>query len=145
MECENFEYMLWFESLLFYGFDEQTALQKGDGDNGLLPSIVEKVILSKLTGRKSANAGKRNLVWLENGKRDELCVLPVLAEQVWDPLSRSQTARLVEFLHRLRKGYPTVLHGDNKYTQVPTVHASTWLAFQAPMLHLRRCFSRRSF
>lgn len=45
-------------------------------------------------------------------------LLPVLAEQVWDPLSRSQTARLVEFLHRLRKGYPTVLHGDNKYTQV---------------------------
>lgn len=43
--------MLWFESLLFYGFDEQTALQKGDGDNGLLPSIVEKVILCKLTGR----------------------------------------------------------------------------------------------
>ncbi|TWW74671.1 PAX3- and PAX7-binding protein 1 GC-rich sequence DNA-binding factor 1 [Takifugu flavidus] len=90
VECENFEYMLWFESLLFYGFDEQTALQKGDGDNGLLPSIVEKVILSKLT---------------------------VLVEQVWDPLSRSQTALLVEFLHRLRKGYPTVLHGDNKYTQ----------------------------
>lgn len=51
-ECDNFEYMLWFESLLFYGFDEQTALQKGDGDNGLLPSIVEKVILSKLAGRK---------------------------------------------------------------------------------------------
>lgn len=91
VECENFEYMLWFESLLFYGFDEQAALQKGDGDNGLLPSIVEKVILSKLT---------------------------VLVEQVWDPLSRSQTALLVEFLHRLRRGYPTVLHGDNKYTQV---------------------------
>lgn len=47
------------------------------------------------------------------------CVfVPVLVEQVWDPLSRSQTALLVEFLHRLRKGYPTVLHGDNKYTQV---------------------------
>lgn len=53
VECDNFEYMLWFESLLFYGFDEQMALQKGDGDNGLLPSIVEKVILSKLTGRKT--------------------------------------------------------------------------------------------
>lgn len=44
--------------------------------------------------------------------------LPVLVEQVWDPLSRSQTGLLVEFLHRLRRGYPTVLHGDNKYTQV---------------------------
>lgn len=46
-----------------------------------------------------------------------VCV-SVLAEQVWDPLSNSQTARLVGFIHRLIKGYPTVLHGDNRYTQV---------------------------
>ncbi|KAL6098652.1 paxbp1 [Pungitius sinensis] len=89
-QCANFEYMLWFESLLFYGFEEHSVLQKGDGDIGLLPAIVEKVILSKLT---------------------------VLAEQVWDPLSDSQTAGLVGFIHRLMKGYPTVLHGDNRYTQ----------------------------
>lgn len=37
---------------------------------------------------------------------------------MWDPLSSSQTARLVGFIHRLMKGYPTVLHGDNQYTQV---------------------------
>ncbi|XP_030601621.1 PAX3- and PAX7-binding protein 1-like [Archocentrus centrarchus] len=89
-QCANFEYMLWFESLLFYGFEENSTLQKGDGDIGLLPAIVEKVILSKLS---------------------------VLAEQVWDPLSSSQTTRLVSFIHRLLKGYPTVLHGDNRYTQ----------------------------
>ncbi|KAA8586923.1 PAX3- and PAX7-binding protein 1 [Etheostoma spectabile] len=89
-QCANFEYMLWFESLLFYGFEEHSALQRGDGDISLLPAIVEKVILSKLT---------------------------VLAEQVWDPLSNSQTAMLVGFIHRIMKGYPTVLHGDNRYTQ----------------------------
>uniref|UniRef100_A0A673ASQ6 PAX3 and PAX7 binding protein 1 n=1 Tax=Sphaeramia orbicularis TaxID=375764 RepID=A0A673ASQ6_9TELE len=89
-ECANFEYMLWFESLLFYGFEENSVLQKGEADISLLPAIVEKVIISKLT---------------------------VLAEQVWDPLSSSQTARLVGFIHRLMKGYPTVLHGDNQYTQ----------------------------
>lgn len=89
-QCANFEYMLWFESLLFYGFEEHSILQRGDGDIGLLPAIVEKVILSKLT---------------------------VLAEQVWDPLSSSQTAHFVAFIHRLMKGYPTVLHGDNRYTQ----------------------------
>uniref|UniRef100_UPI0037E9B37D PAX3- and PAX7-binding protein 1 n=1 Tax=Semicossyphus pulcher TaxID=241346 RepID=UPI0037E9B37D len=89
-QCANFEYMLWFESLLFYGFEENSTLQRGDGDIGLLPLIVEKVILSKLT---------------------------VLAEQVWDPLSSSQTASLVGFIHRLMKGYPTVLHGENRYTQ----------------------------
>ncbi|XP_062261808.1 PAX3- and PAX7-binding protein 1 [Platichthys flesus] len=89
-QCANFEYMLWFESLLFYGFEEHGTLQKGEGDASLLPAIVEKVILSKLT---------------------------VLTEQVWDPLSSSQTARLTGFIHRLIKGYPTVLHGDNRYTE----------------------------
>ncbi|XP_057677213.1 PAX3- and PAX7-binding protein 1 [Corythoichthys intestinalis] len=89
-QCANFEYMLWFESLLFYGFKENSKLQKGDSDIGLLPAIVEKVILTKLT---------------------------VLSEQVWDPLSNSQTTRLVGFIRRLMKGYPTVLHGDNQYTR----------------------------
>lgn len=47
--------MLWFESLLFYGFEEHSELDKSDGDIGLLPAIVEKVILSKLTGRAAAS------------------------------------------------------------------------------------------
>ncbi|XP_061904667.1 PAX3- and PAX7-binding protein 1 isoform X2 [Entelurus aequoreus] len=89
-QCTNFEYMLWFESLLFYGFEENNTLQKGDSDIGLLPAIVEKVILTKLTA---------------------------ISEQVWDPLSSSQSARLVAFIRRLIKSYPTVLHGDNQYTQ----------------------------
>lgn len=55
-QCANFEYMLWFESLLFYGFEEHSTLQRGDGDISLLPSIVEKVILSKLTGSKTCTA-----------------------------------------------------------------------------------------
>lgn len=90
VECANFEYMVWFESLLFYGCEDQGVLQKVDVDINLLPAIVEKVLLSKLS---------------------------VLAEQVWDPLSGSQTVRLVGFIRRLMKGYPTVLHGDNRYTQ----------------------------
>ncbi|XP_077361282.1 PAX3- and PAX7-binding protein 1 [Festucalex cinctus] len=90
VQCANFEYMLWFETLLFYGFEETSTLQKGDSDIGLLPAIVEKVVLTKLT---------------------------VLVEQVWDPLSNSQTARLVGFIRRLMKGYPTALHGDNQYTR----------------------------
>lgn len=42
--------MLWFESLLFYGCEEQEQ-EKDDVDIALLPTIVEKVILPKLTGR----------------------------------------------------------------------------------------------
>lgn len=89
-DCANFEYMLWFESLLFYGCEEHSSMQRGDVDVNLLPAIVERVILPKLA---------------------------VLAEQVWDPLSCSQTARLVAFVRRLIKGYPTVLNGDNRNTQ----------------------------
>lgn len=118
-QCANFEYMLWFESLLFYGFEEHSALEKSDGDIGLLPSIVEKVIVSKLTGaetrRRRLNRPKEQT---EVSLRLFVCG-SVLAEQVWDPLSSSQTATLVGFIHRLMKGYPTVLHGDNQYTQVP--------------------------
>uniref|UniRef100_A0A673HHQ0 PAX3- and PAX7-binding protein 1-like n=1 Tax=Sinocyclocheilus rhinocerous TaxID=307959 RepID=A0A673HHQ0_9TELE len=91
VECPNFEYMLWFESLLFYGCGEQSALKKEeDTDNSLLPAIVERVLLPKLA---------------------------VLTDQVWDPLSSSQTSRLVTFMQRLIKDYPTVLHGDNRNTQ----------------------------
>ncbi|XP_052423276.1 PAX3- and PAX7-binding protein 1 [Carassius gibelio] len=91
VECPNFEYMLWFESLLFYGCEEQSALKKEkDIDNNLLPAIVERVLLPKLA---------------------------VLMDQVWDPLSSSQTYRLVTFMQRLIKDYPTVLHGENRNTQ----------------------------
>lgn len=41
--------MLWFESLLFYGCEEREQ-EKDDADVALLPTIVEKVILPKLTG-----------------------------------------------------------------------------------------------
>lgn len=51
VECPNFENMLWFESLLFYGCDGQSGMkQEEDVDNGLLPAIVERIILPKLAG-----------------------------------------------------------------------------------------------
>ena len=59
-ECANFEYMLWFESLLFYGCDD-SRLQKGDVDINLLPAMVEKVILNKLAG-KETNTYRRYFV-----------------------------------------------------------------------------------
>ena len=43
--------MLWFESLLFYGCEEQGPLRAGDVDVNLLPAIVEKVLISKLSGK----------------------------------------------------------------------------------------------
>uniref|UniRef100_UPI00398ED117 PAX3- and PAX7-binding protein 1 isoform X2 n=1 Tax=Pristiophorus japonicus TaxID=55135 RepID=UPI00398ED117 len=90
LNSRDFESMLWFESLLFYGCEEGQDPQLDDVDTYLLPAIVEKVVLPKLTG---------------------------LAENVWDPLSSSQTSRLVKLILKLVEGYPSVVNGENKYTQ----------------------------
>uniref|UniRef100_A0A3P8Y055 GCF C-terminal domain-containing protein n=1 Tax=Esox lucius TaxID=8010 RepID=A0A3P8Y055_ESOLU len=111
-KCANFEYMGWFESLLFYGCEEQSGMNRGDVDINLLPSIVERVLLPKLA---------------------------VLADQVWDPLSSSQTARLVSFLSRLIKGYPTVLNGDNRNTQVRPCSRMKLCFARSLLIHLRLC------
>lgn len=57
--------MLWFESLLFYGCEEQEQ-EKDDADISLLPTIVERVVLPKLTGiilKKKKNKGGGEGSW----------------------------------------------------------------------------------
>ncbi|KAG8136565.1 hypothetical protein E2320_005134 [Naja naja] len=88
-KCQDFESMLWFESLLFYGCEEYDQ-EKDDADVSLLPTIVERVLLPKLT---------------------------VLAENVWDPFSTTQTSRMIAITQKLINGYPTVVHAENKNTQ----------------------------
>ncbi|KAM4699586.1 PAX3- and PAX7-binding protein 1 [Discoglossus pictus] len=88
-KCHDFESMMWFESLLFYGCEEK-EYDKEDADVVLLPSIVEKVILPKLAG---------------------------VAENVWDPFSTTQTNRLAAIVQKLINGYPTVLNSENKNTE----------------------------
>ncbi|XP_074989187.1 PAX3- and PAX7-binding protein 1 isoform X2 [Caretta caretta] len=88
-KCQDFESMLWFESLLFYGCEEQEQ-EKDDADISLLPTIVERVVLPKLT---------------------------VLAESMWDPFSTTQTSRMVAVTQKLVNGYPSVVNAENKNTQ----------------------------
>ncbi|XP_072254311.1 PAX3- and PAX7-binding protein 1 isoform X2 [Pyxicephalus adspersus] len=87
-KCRDFESMMWFECLLFYGCDENA--DKEDADVALLPSLVEKVILPKLTG---------------------------VAENVWDPFSSTQTNRLAAVMQKLIIGFPTVVNSENKNTE----------------------------
>lgn len=89
-KCRDFETMLWFESLLFYGCEEREQ-EREDVDIALLPTIVEKVILPKLT---------------------------VIAESMWDPFSTTQTSRMVGITLKLVNGYPSVANAENKNTQV---------------------------
>ncbi|XP_040279134.1 PAX3- and PAX7-binding protein 1 isoform X1 [Bufo bufo] len=88
-KCRDFEGMSWFESLLFYGCEEK-EYDKEDADILLLPSLVEKVILPKLA---------------------------VIAENLWDPFSTTQTNRLAAVFQKLINGYPTVVNSDNKNTE----------------------------
>ncbi|KAI6078634.1 PAX3- and PAX7-binding protein 1 [Aix galericulata] len=88
-KCRDFETMLWFESLLFYGCEEQEQ-EKDDADISLLPTIVERVVLPKLT---------------------------VISENIWDPFSTTQTSRMVAIVQKLVDGYPSVVNAENKNTQ----------------------------
>lgn len=49
-DCMDFEDTKWFDTLVFYGFKLQETIAKDDDDIRLLPSIVEKVVLPKLSG-----------------------------------------------------------------------------------------------
>ena len=48
--CQDFESMAWYEAVMFYGFQEDVKLDNNDSDIKLVPSLVEKVLLPKLTG-----------------------------------------------------------------------------------------------
>jgi hypothetical protein len=45
--------MKWFDSLLFYGFEEGSPIDKDDDDNKLIPAVVDKIVLPKLSCKLS--------------------------------------------------------------------------------------------
>ena len=49
--CKDFEELRWYESLIFYGFKEGEVIDKEDDDVKLLPAIVDKILLPKLSGK----------------------------------------------------------------------------------------------
>ncbi|KAK7107892.1 PAX3- and PAX7-binding protein 1-like isoform X2 [Littorina saxatilis] len=80
-DCQDFEDMNWYNCLVFFGCESTQEVDPEDSDVKILPSIVEKVVIPKLT---------------------------YLVESVWDPLSTTQTSRLVNLSQRIFKDYPTV-------------------------------------
>jgi GC-rich sequence DNA-binding factor len=79
---KDFEEMDWFEMLALYGYDaESKEIQKNDDDVNLLPRVVEKTLVPKF------------LYFLGN---------------VWDPMSRQQSNRVVSLVKKLSDEYPTV-------------------------------------
>ena len=53
VDCPNFEDMSWFEVLMFYGFREGVELDLDDPDTRLLPELVDRVLIKKITCKTS--------------------------------------------------------------------------------------------
>lgn len=82
----DFEDSSWFNTLIFMGYKDGEKIDKSDDDLRILPSVVDKLIVPKLT---------------------------FLAQDVWDPMSTTQTARLVNLTMKLTRDYPSV-NADSK-------------------------------
>ncbi|ESO92141.1 hypothetical protein LOTGIDRAFT_190915 [Lottia gigantea] len=89
--CNDIEEFSWYNSLVLYSCHSNNDIvpDPDDDDIRLLPAIVDKIVLPKLS---------------------------YICEYIWDPLSTSQTSRLVNLIQKLIKDYPTV-SANNKNTQ----------------------------
>ncbi|XP_054715948.1 PAX3- and PAX7-binding protein 1-like [Uloborus diversus] len=90
-EERNFEKTTWYRQLVFYGYFNRSDREDNsvDSDANLLPGIMEKIVIPKVTG---------------------------FIQNVWDPLSQKQTIRLVELIKDLSGNYPTI-NGKSKQFQ----------------------------
>ncbi|KAH8362244.1 hypothetical protein KR200_003504 [Drosophila serrata] len=86
-EYADIENMRWYQACMLYACqpDETVDQLKNDPDINLVPALIEKIILPKVTA---------------------------LVTECWDPLSTTQTLRLVGFINRLGREFP--LSGTNK-------------------------------
>lgn len=85
---KDFENMIWFKVAAMFGYVEgEKHIDAADSD--LLPLIIEKIIIPRLTD---------------------------FVQFVWDPLSTTQTELLVLLMQRLADDYPTV-QKDSKNTK----------------------------
>lgn len=82
-DAVDFEREAWYRGSVLYGrqpSETESSLAE-DPDVRLIPTLIEKIVLPKLT---------------------------VLIEQVWDPLSTTQTLKLVRLINRLGRDYPSL-------------------------------------
>ncbi|XP_034485119.1 PAX3- and PAX7-binding protein 1 isoform X1 [Drosophila innubila] len=86
-EYTDIETMHWYQACMLYAFqpDETVERLKQDPDVNLVPSLIEKIVLPKVNS---------------------------LVTECWDPLSTTQTLRLIGFINRLGREFP--LHSSNK-------------------------------
>ncbi|XP_017083503.1 LOW QUALITY PROTEIN: PAX3- and PAX7-binding protein 1 [Drosophila eugracilis] len=86
-EYADIENMRWYQACMLYACQPGETMEqlKNDPDANLVPALIEKIVLPKVTA---------------------------LVTECWDPLSTTQTLRLVGFINRLGREFP--LSGTNK-------------------------------
>ncbi|KAH8278983.1 hypothetical protein KR018_012122 [Drosophila ironensis] len=86
-EYVDIETTRWYQACMLYAYQPEETLDqlRTDPDVNLVPALIERIVLPKLT---------------------------TLVAEYWDPLSTTQTLRLVGFINRLGREFP--LSGDNK-------------------------------
>lgn len=100
---EDIEKMNWYKDLAFYAKQENETEEslRNDPDVFLIPTVVEKIILPKLNS-------KSDLMNLSYSELIASCFILEIIEDVWDPLSTTQTLRLVGLMNRLTNEYPSL-------------------------------------
>ncbi|XP_075146606.1 PAX3- and PAX7-binding protein 1 [Haematobia irritans] len=80
-DYKDIEKLNWYQSAILYAWkeDETEESLRQDPDVNLVPTLIEKIVLPKITD---------------------------IVTHCWDPLSTSQTLRLIGFINRLGRDYP---------------------------------------
>ncbi|XP_068151990.1 PAX3- and PAX7-binding protein 1 isoform X1 [Drosophila tropicalis] len=92
-EYVDLETMHWYQSCMLYACqaDESMEQLKNDPDVNLVPVLIERIILPKVTS---------------------------LVTECWDPLSTTQTLRLVGFINRLGREFPLSAATNKQLTKL---------------------------
>ena len=89
-------------------------VSRSNDDIKLLPSVVERVLIPKITGFPPA------CVIISPIVMPPPAIFLVFVETVWDPLSTRETRNLVSHIVKLVASYPT-LSSDSKNSKVSVV------------------------
>lgn len=110
--------------MLLYALDSKETEEslKRDPDVRLVPSAIEKIAIPKLTCKDDIiffiilrSHVKFNLKIILH---DIILLFLAIIEKIWDPMSTSQTLRLVGTINRLIKEYPNL---NDKSKQLETL------------------------
>jgi len=106
-EYADIENMRWYQACMLYAYqpDETVEQLKNDPDVNLVPALIEKIVLPKVTGEFLSFLRYGWVLQIFN-------YFVALVTECWDPLSTTQTLRLVGFINRLGREFP--LSGTNK-------------------------------